>query len=402
MILTGTTLTACEADCDGIFGGAATPGSPCQTVGNQSGTLSDNCECIPNTTASLLTLECGAQIIQISGASAGVNNGGTATSDTRTIYGFMPDNGNGTPQYSGSSWPYVIVTGNLVVESDITATLTTNGDGMLLINGWPAYQFSGDQSDSDANGTFGAWNYFLPNGTLSQDACAVDFDCPDLQANIGDSCDDNNPLTENDVVSATCECVGTAIEFDCPALEANIGDSCDDNNPLTENDVVSATCECVGTAIEFDCPALEANIGDSCDDNNPNTENDMVNASCECVGTPVYDCLADGGSIAFEDGSQSVTQCLETDVIGTVSVMFTDSASISVEGAWVVADGNGDLIALPISEGALEAIDFHNFGETTSYIWFLSYDADSSNVLDLAALFNSGETVNASDLYRLL
>ena len=37
------------------------------------------------------------------------------------------------------------------------------------------------------------------------------------------------------------------IVYDCPALQANIGDSCDDNNPSTSNDVVNAACECFGT-----------------------------------------------------------------------------------------------------------------------------------------------------------
>ncbi|MDG4947068.1 hypothetical protein NMK71_11680, partial [Weeksellaceae bacterium KMM 9713] len=80
-------------------------------------------------------------------------------------------------------------------------------------------------------------------------------------------------MTENDVVTEDCECVGTPIivepEFDCPSLQANIGDSCDDGDDMTENDVVTEDCECVGTPIivepEFDCPSLEANIGDSCD-----------------------------------------------------------------------------------------------------------------------------------------
>ncbi len=73
--------------------------------------------------------------------------------------------------------------------------------------------------------------------------------------------------------------------FDCPALEANIGDACDDNDANTENDVVNAGCVCAGTSI-FDCPVLEANIGDACNDNNATTINDVVTASCVCAGTP--------------------------------------------------------------------------------------------------------------------
>lgn len=37
------------------------------------------------------------------------------------------------------------------------------------------------------------------------------FDCPDLELNIGDACDDGNPDTNNDVINENCECVGEPI-----------------------------------------------------------------------------------------------------------------------------------------------------------------------------------------------
>lgn len=37
--------------------------------------------------------------------------------------------------------------------------------------------------------------------------------------------------------------------FDCPSLEANIGDACNDGNPDTENDMVTENCDCAGTPI---------------------------------------------------------------------------------------------------------------------------------------------------------
>src|SRR5690606_9243653 len=93
---------------------------------------------------------------------------------------------------------------------------------------------------------------------------AVVVDCEELGLNIGDACDDGDDTTENDTVTADCECVGTTV-YECPELEANIGDACDDGNPDTENDTVTADCECIGTPIlVFDCPDLNANIGDTC------------------------------------------------------------------------------------------------------------------------------------------
>ncbi len=107
------------------------------------------------------------------------------------------------------------------------------------------------------------------------------FDCPELEANIGDSCDDNNPDTEDDAINENCECEGIpVIVFDCPELEANIGDSCNDNNPDTENDAINENCECEGTPVEFDCPELEANIGDACE---LAGAVGVVTENCECL-----------------------------------------------------------------------------------------------------------------------
>src|SRR5690606_10153252 len=58
--------------------------------------------------ATLLTLPCGGKVIQITDALSGVNSGGNATSETRTVYSFSPDNANGVPTYQGSAWPYII------------------------------------------------------------------------------------------------------------------------------------------------------------------------------------------------------------------------------------------------------------------------------------------------------
>src|SRR5690606_6331816 len=50
---------------------------------------------------------------------------------------------------------------------------------------------------------------------------------------------------ENDETFGIC----LAETFDCPELNANIGDTCDDNNSNTENDLLTADCECAGTII---------------------------------------------------------------------------------------------------------------------------------------------------------
>ena len=139
------------------------------------------------------------------------------------------------------------------------------------------------------------------------------FDCPLLSANIGDVCDDGNPETENDVVTADCNCEGTIV-YDCPLLAANIGDACDDGNAGTENDLVTADCACVGTIV-YDCPALEANIGDACDDGNPLTVNDVVQTDCSCLGVPINDNCSDAIPLVVNQPED----CAGNETLGTTT-----------------------------------------------------------------------------------
>jgi len=94
---------------------------------------------------------------------------------------------------------------------------------------------------------------------------------------------------------------GSAPTVDCPALNANIGDACNDGNGNTTNDIVQANCTCAGTPVAptVDCPALNANIGDACNDGNGNTTNDRVQSDCSCAGTPVQTQGCNPAEIAY-------------------------------------------------------------------------------------------------------
>ena len=114
------------------------------------------------------------------------------------------------------------------------------------------------------------------------------FDCPDMMADIGDSCNDNNPDTTGDVITSDCTCEGALI-FGCPDLMLNIGDDCDDGDAATSNDTIDMNCNCVGFQL-YDCPTLMTNIGDNCDDGDPNTINDIISNNCTCEGQIAFDC----------------------------------------------------------------------------------------------------------------
>jgi len=117
-----------------------------------------------NTTVSVARDSGGATFLQVTGATAGSTSGGTATSDKRTVYYFASDT-TSSPTYAGGAWPYVIVQGQLSAGAEVTATLTKNSSGVLLVNGRPAYQYIGNSSSSTANAVSGTWPAMKADGT---------------------------------------------------------------------------------------------------------------------------------------------------------------------------------------------------------------------------------------------
>ena len=195
----------------------------------------------------------------------------------------------------------------------------------------------------------------VANNDNDGDGVLSNVDCDDFNPNIsrpGDACNDFNPNTTNDIIQADCSCAGTIIviapcandggdadgdgvcaNVDCNDFDPNIsrpGDACDDFNPNTINDVIQATCQCLGTTIDpcannggdadgdgvcanMDCNDFNPNIsqpGDACDDFNPNTTNDIIQADCSCAGTiiVVAPCANDGGD-ADGDGICANMDC---------------------------------------------------------------------------------------------
>ena len=117
-----------------------------------------------NTTVSVARDSGGATFLQVTGATAGATSGGTATSEKRTVYYFASDT-TSSPTYTGGAWPYVIVQGQLSAGAEVTATLTKNSSGVLLVNGRPAYQYIGNSSSSTANAVSGTWPAMRADGT---------------------------------------------------------------------------------------------------------------------------------------------------------------------------------------------------------------------------------------------
>ena len=183
--------------------------------------------------------------------------------------------------------------------------------------------------------------------------CDANDNCPTLAGQQGDACNDNNACTTNDVITAACVCAGTVADADgdgicdandnCPNLAGQQGDACNDNDACTINDVITAACVCAGTVLDTDgdgtcdandpCPFL-ANLvnGDPCDDGNAGTVNDVV-VNCVCAGTLPNDCNGVPGGPA-----QPGTTCDDNNVC-TVNDVY--SASCVCAGTLADTDNDG-------------------------------------------------------------
>ena len=318
-------------DCEGEVGGSALPGTPCDdgdatTYGD---TYTDDCECvgIPYDCIDLLanigdacddgdattvndTVNADCECVGEPAAPGSVCDSAipvdcnaepatyssSASNGSNTTACFMGDNG---------LWFSFMGTG-----TDITINSTASFDHEMSINSGPCDalvnvicidNFVGAESYTISPSVAGEMYYVYiahwasestttGDITIDIECLEADYDCPDIQANIGDACDDLDASTENDIVGEDCVCAGTPIvvEFDCPEIQANIGDACDDLDASTENDIVGEDCDCAGTPIvvEFDCPDLEANIGDACElaDGEPG----VLNNDCQCI--PATEC----------------------------------------------------------------------------------------------------------------
>ena len=172
-----------------------------------------------------------------------------------------------------------------ILNSDV------DGDGILDANDNCPLQPNEDQSDIDGDGMGDVCDEDMDgDGDLN----TVDCDPIDNSVFFGASCDDGDEMTENDIITDDCSCMGTEI------LDSDgdgIADA-DDNCPETSNedqadldddgigDVCDDDIDGDGDTNENDCEPLNADVflGAECDDNDPNTTGDSIQEDCSCEG----------------------------------------------------------------------------------------------------------------------
>lgn len=210
-----------------------------------------------------------------------------------------------------------------------TAAEACNFNPLAMQEDFSCY-FAGDNCDDGNDNTIND-SYTIDcvcagiySGCTDATACNYDIAADVDNGNCefpGNTCDDGDVFTTNDVYTADCVCAGDAPAdvLGCTATEAcnynsaaTVDDgscelpgyTCDDANNLTFNDVLGIDCICAGqlagctlnTACNFNPDAsIEdgscLNPGDSCDDGDPITSNDMFTADCICAGDLPADIL---------------------------------------------------------------------------------------------------------------
>ncbi len=205
---------------------------------------------------------------------------------------------------------------------------------------------------------------FNPEATADDNSCVFASGCDVCDGNgglidnpdEGESCDDGDACTVNDVIQADCSCAGTFADADadgtCDAEDIcadapEPGTACDDGDAATFNDVIQADCSCAGSA--QDCEGVvggTANEGTPCDDGDACTENDVYQADCSCAGTPI-DADNDGAVCAedCDDNDASIgavgSACDDGDAC-TINDVLQDDCSCAGTFADADADGTCD------------------------------------------------------------
>ncbi len=341
-------------------------------------------------------------------------------------YGQCPSSTSGACGGGGWQWTYTLQAGGTISfgsmmnpagtwfyvnGSPVAANQVIAGPGtftILAIDPQPAVADLLDNLSGCVNGTCAASSW-----TVAQPACApvevslgghdclydscIDCgtpppsDCdPDVAGvqSPGDSCNDMDPDTGNDVYQSDCTCMGEVI--DCsgiPGGTALPNTSCDDGIATTSNDTWNANCLCVGTP---DCDAGIAGIqnpGDSCNDNNVNTPASFYNASCTCQG----DCdLTVSGfqspGNACNDGDPNTVNDVYTTACVCAGIADCNLAELGIQNP-------GD----PCDDGdANTGLDFYN--ENCDCIGYCSYGFAGNFVIGDPC--NDGNANTLNDTYN--
>ncbi|MBK7942048.1 MAG: T9SS type A sorting domain-containing protein [Flavobacteriales bacterium] len=196
---------------------------------------------------------------------------------------------------------------------------------------------------------------------IAPGACGCGTPDTDTDGDATPDCNDLCPMDPNKTAPGTCGCG-----------QAEPGSACNDGNPNTGNDVVNASCQCVGQPL--DCagtPGGPALPGTTCNDGDPNTANDVYDANCVCAGTPT---------------NQVVGLTLNTDANGGQ----TSWEIIPQGGGAPLCSGSGYPdnatvpLNCPLADGCYELRVMDSFGDGMTTGGYVLRDAGNKRIIDNA------------------
>lgn len=257
-----TYSTPAVADCEGVVGGPAIPGSACDDGDTNTGNDAYDSNC-----------NCSGQAIDCAGVAGGTSVPGTSCNDGDA------NTGNDVYDNNCNCAGQALDCQSTPGGSAVPGAACDDGD---LNTGNDIYN-----------------NSCICSGQL--------IDCAGISGGSalpGASCNDGNPNTGNDIYDNSCNCVGQLIDCLGVAGGSALPDAaCDDGDPNTGNDIFDGSCNCAGQAL--DCagvPGGSAQSGSSCNDGDPNTGNDIYDNNCNCSGL-LIDCQGVSGGSALPGGT---------------------------------------------------------------------------------------------------
>ena len=273
-----------------------------------------------------------------------------------------------------------------------------NCDNVQFIGGNGIITLTGLTAASEEIEIIGAPTNWIPTLICAEaDPCSNPFVITNLSSGLytvklqmfGD--DNSYCYIQQDVLVTDGPCTdadgdGICVELDCddnnPALPATPGNSCDDGNAATINDVYLAdgcTCQGVvpcpidvdndGVCSDVDCddnnPNLPTTPGTACDDGDANTQGDVIQADgCTCQGS--MGGTANCANVQFNGGAGQIT----------LSNLVAQGEKIEIIGAgtnWqiiVICDMNcNDTQVIPSLSPGFYTVKLQMFGDDNSYCY---------------------------------
>ncbi len=264
---------------------------------------------------------------------------------------------------------YALATGNRPLELQIDGVVIIESLDFPATGSWTTWNIvSTTQALTAGTHTIRLRTKGQNGGNLDQLLLSYCTDC----TQSGQTCDDGDPCTIDDVYDVNCNCHGKYEDTDKDGI-CNPADICEgfDDTMDNDSDMIPDGCDTCDNTL----------IGTACDDGNPCTSNDMIGADCNCAGTfsgndadndgvcDTYDLCAGGddsedtdndGIPDFCDSCDETTLGSPCDDGDPCTILDAIRPGCACVGIFIDSDGDGTCNSLDICEGHDDTVDSDN------------------------------------------